>query len=254
MGAPSLRDAVSYGLDVLASTVDAVTNVVTLVLGDAQSTTGATESTGVEAWYPPGYCAIPAPPTKGSPSAQVLAMKQGDRDVVFATRDVRYASRYANLKPGEACVFATVGAARTLLKADGSITLYTTDDNTDSGKAVWFKLHPTDGFSFNAPWGSFTFDQLGWRVRHAGGFTLRAGGIGGLPGPLSALGSYFNVAAAIQKYQGPMVLLGNGPAYSPVCWAPAENPLTTPGVPLTAIGFGAPTGQFTTASVRVSAS
>lgn len=248
-----IGDSILVGLDILASTLDAATNVVTCMLGDAQgNSAGPTDSTNAEFWFPPGWCAIPADPTPGQPSAQAFAVRQGDVDIVLGVRDARFANQYANLRAGEFAAYATAGQARIVGKADGTVTIFTTADNTKGGKAVFFTVGP-DGFKFVAPFGSFIFDSTGWRVRHQGGFNLKAGAIGGLPGPLSALGGYFNVTAPMMKFQAPLVMLGNGPAYNPCTYSLAENPLTTPGVPHTAIGFGAPTGEFASISVRISA-
>jgi hypothetical protein len=253
VGYSSFSDVFFAGLDVLSVALDEATNVLTAMLGDGQSTSGAVDSPKAEIWFPIGFAAVPAPPTPGKPSAQACGIRQGDVDIVLGFRDARNASRTNNLKPGDSMLYSTVSAAKVGALADGTVAMFTTDDGTPTGKATWFTLGP-DGFHFLAPWGQFDFDVSGWRVRHAGGFTLQAGGIGGLPGPLAALASYFNVSASMQKYQGALVLLGNGPVYNPAVWVAAENPLTTPGnsVGITAAGFGAPIFAWSSTSVRIS--
>ena len=111
MSPPNLRGLFAFGLDVMSFSLDAATNAITAVLGD--STSGAKDSSENE-WMGcgPGFVSSPAPPSVGAPSCQVVAIRQGDKNVVIAAKDFRACDRYANLQPGEACMFATVGQAR----------------------------------------------------------------------------------------------------------------------------------------------
>lgn len=239
----------AFGLDVLSSTLDAATNVVSFVLGD--STSGSVDSSNVESMQHSGFASLPAPPSTNAPSCQTVAIRMGDRNVVVAEKDIRACDRYAQLVAGECMIYGTVGQARVKCGADGAVTLYTTDSNEAGGNAVFFRIHPTDGLLFFAPWGWFKFNPTGLHVKHAS-FRLDAGGMGGLPGPLSVLGGYFTLQAPSVTLKGSVVKLGPGPLYNPVTYGLAENPVTTPGVPIIALGFGAPIGIVSSAAVRVS--
>ncbi len=261
MATPKLSSLFRMGWDVLSTALDTASNIITVTLGD--STSGQTYSPNAEWMQHSGFASVAGPSNSQAPSCQTVAIRQGDKDVVIASRDARACDRYANLKPGECCLYATVGQARVLCKADGTVTLYTTDDNTKTGNAVFFRiggLKPDGksyvGFQFVAPFGSFVFDDTGWHVRHSAGsgFRLDAGAISGLPGPLSTLSTYFNITAGTIKAQGSLVMLGSGPLFNPAVFVLAEDPLTSPGIPLTAPGYNAPWGGYSSVSVRVSGS
>ena len=96
MAAPSLRSLFGVGLDVMSAALDAATNAITLVLGN--TTDGSTDSSGNEQMgCGPGFVSMPAPPATGAPSCQVLAIRQGDKNIVIAAKDFRACDRYANL-------------------------------------------------------------------------------------------------------------------------------------------------------------
>jgi hypothetical protein len=246
----------AFGLDVMASALDATTNAITMVLGD--STSGSTDSSDNEGMgCGPSFVSMAAPPSSGAPSCQVVAIRQGDKNVVIAAKDFRACDRYANLQPGEACMFATVGRARILAKKNGAITLYTTDDNTASGNPVFFTLDPKKGLLFVAPWGRFEFSPTRFMMKHGSSdgsktnFRIDAGGAD-IPAPLSGLGvgSYFTVKSGTITLSG-LVNAGVGPLFSPVAYGLAEDPLTMPGTPIAPVGFGAPCGLITSASFRI---
>ena len=87
-----------------------------------------------------------------------------------------------------------------------------------------------------APWGQLTFDGSGFHVTTDGGPTLDLGTIGGLPGPLASLASYFTVSGAgICQLDCAQIMLGpklSPTGYQPVGYYFAANPLTPPGCPL----------------------
>jgi hypothetical protein len=202
-----------------------------------------------EWWQHVGLASRPSNPLAGKRAAQALVFRGPDIDFAFASRDTRTNGIYGNLAPGETCIFAA-GAdgnaqARSIHKADGSVTLYTTDDNTPTGNAVYLRIHPTKGLCFVAPWGTLYFDQAGFRIQHKAGFEVASGGAG-LPGPGSALGSYFRVKAAIVQMQGSQTLLGVGSFYSPVIWGTDAAVLLPTGV----IGILGPLGIFASNSCR----
>lgn len=96
---------------------------------------------------------------------------------------------------------------------DGSLTFATTDDNTEAGNAVFFKIGGTSGgtnFAMRlvSPWGMVDVGPNGCFIKHASGAQLRMGQINGLPTPLDALASYAKLKGAFVKIDGTAVLLG----------------------------------------------
>ena len=256
MAAPSLRSVFAVGLDVMSSVLDAATNAITTVLGD--STSGSVDSKENE-WMGcgPGFVSMAGPPSSGAPSCQVLAIRQGDKNIVVAAKDFRACDRYANLQPGETCMFATVGQARVLLKKDGSVTLYTTDDNTSGGNPMFLTLSPKKGLLFVAPFARVELSPSRFHMKHGSSdgsvtnFRIDAGGLA-TPSILQGLGigSYFTVKSGTITLQG-LVNAGIGPIYSPVPYGLAEDPLTMPGTPIVPAGFGAPCGLIMGGSFRI---
>jgi hypothetical protein len=246
----------SFGRDVMSATIDSVTGIVSAQFGDAVA--GVAESSNCEVWQQWGYASLPSPPSAGQNGAQAIAIKRGVLDIIFGGRDARAGQIYGNLKAGEVCVFATGvdgnGQGRVLLKQDGSVTLFTTDSNTKSGNAVFFRVSPTDGLTFSSPWGSMRLGPNGFHL-DASGVALDMNNIGGMPGVPSAISGRFSVKAGSVKLDAPSVKLGpslNPLGYQPLAYGFAANPLTMPGVPITAFPFS-PTGLFTSNSVFVSA-
>lgn len=233
-----LTDVFAYlfdvGQDVLFAGLDKVQNTILCQLGDAIGQTA--DSDAAELWQQPGLWSLPAAPTQGKASCQAIRLKRGDRDIIFATRDLRSSSIYGNLKPGETCVGASDAAsqARALFKLDGSASLITTDDNTPTGNSVFLRLSPT-AFQVVAPWGTIIFDATGFHVKTASGARLDLGGIFGLPAPFNALTSYAKLSAGTVKCDGTQVLLGPDlptTAYLPAAYGPdpAPAPLVITGI------------------------
>ncbi len=217
--------------DVLGTERDETTGTVLVQLGDVGGEQATSQ--GAELWGPSGFASRPAVPTPGQEAAQALVMRTGGRDVCVAFRDIRAQQVYGNLAAGESCLFATSGQARVVCKADGSIVLYTTEDNTETGRAVYLKLAP-DGLRMEAPWGRVTFDATGFHLITHSGARLDLGGIGGLPavGPLS-IGSYCTMTADICHVDGQAVLLGAGDVHLPVVSIPMEAATSFPAGGLT---------------------
>jgi hypothetical protein len=122
------------GKDILFAGLDKATKTILCQLGDA--TNQVADSDQAELWQQPGFWSLPAPPTQGKPSCQAVVLKRSDRDIIIATRDLRSSAIYGNLKPGETCVGASVGQARTLYKANGAVVHYTTQNNQAGGPGV----------------------------------------------------------------------------------------------------------------------
>jgi hypothetical protein len=206
----NFREIFSYlfdrGKDVLNAAVDATTNVVLLQIGDCAHP--VVDSDRVEMWCAgPGFVSMPAPPTPGQPSAQVVVLKGGDRDMAIGARDTRQSAVYGNLKSGESAAFATVGApARMVFKANGAAALITTDNNTPTGNSVYYRVTPTEE-RFWSPWGSRILDSGGFRMSTTSGARLTLGGLG-LPAPFNAVGSFALVTADTVRLDGAIVSIG----------------------------------------------
>src|SRR5579864_7438238 len=151
----TLSDVFSYlfdmGKDVLQAALDPTTKIIQAQLGD--STHPFTSSNQAEWWQHTGFASMPAPPTQGGPSCQVLMIKRSDFDIVFASRDTRAAAMYGTLKPGECAIFGTVGQGRVLIKQNGAVVAFTTSDNTTSGQSQTM-YHGPDGWRVVNQFGS----------------------------------------------------------------------------------------------------
>jgi hypothetical protein len=171
---PKDDDLFTIGASVLATEL-ADNGVITAQLGDvvSSSVVGAAIN---EVWGPYGYYSRPSKPDVGSAACQVIAITGGDRDIVIAARDLRQASVYGNLAEGEICLAAGGSDAQAMgkfvMKAEGSLTLATSDDNTKKGNIVYQRVGP-DGWTFQSPWGSFRWDASGIIFTHVSGASLK---------------------------------------------------------------------------------
>lgn len=225
---PSLGEIFGFlfdiGVDILATTLDAVTGTITAQIGDV--TKDRADSDAAELWYgAPGLVTRPAPPTQGKASCQGVFLKRGDHDIGIAYRDLRANEEFGNLAPGEGALYATVGRAKALVKADGSSRQYTTDDNTKTGNAVWAGVSSyyqgTDGqphlggeWRYYAPWGGGWHDPSGYHIRTHHGVKVDFGGLT-LPAPVSATVATATIAADVISLRASAVKLGNGAAPQP---------------------------------------
>lgn len=172
------------GVDILCTTVDPATGVLSGQTGD--STTQTPDSDKSEWWQHTGFTSRPATPSVGNASCQGIVLKQNDRDQIIATRDTRGTAILGNLADGETCVYASGSQARTVYKTDGSITSVTTDDNTPTGNSVFIRVDPKAISAFS-PLVDFTGDAMGWRFTTWQGARFTMTGLG-LPAPFNALG------------------------------------------------------------------
>ena len=249
-------------MDVMVATIDATTGIITAQTGDAVA--GITDSNGAELWQTFGFASLPSPPSGGASGAQCIAIKRATGDIIIAGRDARTGQIWGNLQPGETCIFASGadggGQARIMLKQDGSVTMYTTEDNTSTGAAMMARLSPPNssgggGFEVVVPGATLKLGPNGFHVV-AGAATLDLGSIQGLPGPLAALGSYFTVSAGTATVNSPMTLLGPSLSplgYNPVAYGLAANPLTMPPVPILSLPLGVPIGLICSSAVFTAA-
>lgn len=232
------------GKDILSAEADSQTGGIIGQLGNATDSTA--DSDRFEMWGPPGYYAVPAPPTAGQPSTQAFAIRASDHDLVIAVRDSRGAKVVGNLKPGDRCIASELGSARALVRADGSVTLSTKDDNA-TGNDVYARVAP-DGFLFWGPLGSFRSDTTGFHARTWHGAKLDMGGAG-IPSPLAVYSSFVSVTANIIRLKGTLTQIGqdngNSQALAQVTTLSAQLALLTTAVQSLASAVAAFTGSGT---------
>jgi hypothetical protein len=211
MAATSLKGLVLAGFDILATTVSTATKKITAQLGSVVGETS--DSDEADWWQHVGFASRPAKPEAGKSAAQAVIVRQGDRDAVIASQDLRGLELYGNLRDGETCIYAPgadgAAQARVLLKADGSINLLTRNGNDANGASVGV---------FIAADGSIT-------LAGTGGAAVMLGNDGGVKlfnagGALQLLASGKIKIASTAKVDisGPGVTIG-GPAALPVAMA-----------------------------------
>lgn len=188
----------------LSSSRDDESGAVILQIGDVKSEN--VEDNRCAMFGQPGVMSIPAEPTAGVSACEVVALRTVDTDIVVAGRDLRGKKLSGNLKPGETAVYATSGAASELFKSNGAITMLTTEDNTDTGRAVFFQTAPA-GFTWESPYGRASLDAKGYHVKDFGGARLDLGSLG-MPAPLNSLSTYATLQAAMVSLRAGIVALG----------------------------------------------
>lgn len=171
-------------------------------------------------------------PSRGCPMLYAL---EGGKGHAWALEDPRIVPILPTPAPGEHITYSSAGCF-TRHHVDGSISHATTDKGGQGGFTVASRVLPT-GFQRFGSFGRETFDAGGWRVKHASGAQVALGAIGGLPAPLSSLGSFFRVTAGIIEINASAVTIGpTGAAGQPVAQAaPLVTVLATVAASLTAI-------------------
>lgn len=190
-----MNDVIQF-LDVLRTSVSAKTSRILAQIGSVAGRT--VDGVNAEWWQHVGFRSRPGKPVAGKESARAVVVRRGNVDAVIASEDDRGTELEGNLKEGETIVYAGgedgTAQGRVIIKQDGSVTMFTTADNTGAGQSVYFRAAP-DGFMWVAPWGTLRFDALGFHLLHASGASINLGGIAGLPAPLDTLGSYIKLQA-----------------------------------------------------------
>lgn len=219
----NIGDIFQLGVDILSSAVDAATNKMRVNTGSVKNDTeGFHEADNVEWWQHAGFASRPSKPTAGKAAAQALIIRQGSHnDIAFASQDTRSLETYGNLKEGETCVYGPGddgnSQGRVLIKDDGSVTLYTTDNNTPTGNMVMLRISPSGGLEFTSQWGSMVFDQTGFHVKTQAGPRLDMGGIAlpGVPSQVTgAFAGYAKLTAPTVALEGANTVLGMGPIFN----------------------------------------
>lgn len=129
----------------------------------------------------------------------------GARGYATLANDPRTQGLLPQCQKGEKFLFGPSGAF-IRFKADGSISIFTTDDNTTNGRSVFLTVAPT-GLLFNFPYGKLAFDSTGFHVLTNSGARLDLGAIAA-PAPLNALSSYATLSAAMVHVNGSAVSVG----------------------------------------------
>lgn len=135
MSAYTLSDLFNVGIDILRTEVSDKTKKIIAYIGSYQ--TKETSDDGVEWWQHVGFASRPPKASSDKDVAQAVVIRRGHADVAIASQDLRGLTLYGNLADGETCIYAP-GAdgnaqARVLLKADGSINLFTKEGNDSGG-------------------------------------------------------------------------------------------------------------------------
>lgn len=85
-------------------------------------------ASGVPMWAPFGYYGIPNPAADGE-APSVIYLQEGNRLRAIAGRDNRYAALTGEMEAGDIMI-ATQNECRIIVKAAGSVTLYTVNQET----------------------------------------------------------------------------------------------------------------------------
>jgi hypothetical protein len=235
------------GLQVLNVSTSSTTSSPLVTLGDHLNQNS--ESDSAQWIQSVGFCSLPSnppqpstAPTNGvaptwSRTTETWGFRAGQRDFVIASRDVNSQAVYGNLGPGEFCVYAAgnsgTSQGRIIGKTDGSITLYTTDDNTSSGNAIYLRIG-TDGLSFTSPFGSLSLGASGFHVVLDGGSAFHLGGNNSNPStPAVCSINTGSIALA-----APAITMGITPIFG---LAYGFIPPPAPGTPILGEGVGAVT-------------
>lgn len=147
-------------------------------------------------------------------SCQVMYAHEGSKAHAFCLNDPRTLSKLPELLKGEKVDFAPNTIAQFIrYHADGTISMYTTDDGTVDGKTIMRSVDPnplTGGIVDFCPWGKAVLNSTGYHLATAGGATLDGGGMS-FPGLPSALSSYWSLGAAAIDLTASVVCLGPEP-------------------------------------------
>lgn len=176
---------------------------------------------------PHGLQMRPLDPDADGTACQVYYWYEGSQGYAMLANDPRTQGDLSiQLQKGEAILHSPLGSGFTRMKADGSISLFTTDDNTPNGRSVNLTLAPT-GLSYDFPFGRLRFDNTGFHVLTNAGARLDLGAIAA-PAPLNALSSYATLSAAMTHIEGTAVHTGTATgAPQQLALAPAVLALAT---------------------------
>lgn len=204
MARASIAGVFQVGLDILSSIRDAATKSILLNLGNVIDEDP--ESGEAEYWQHVGFVSRPAKAktANGKAAAQAVVLRTGGRDAVVATRDLRGQEIAGQLAEGEVCLYAIgegEGQPRIILKADGSINLYTREGNTSTGQGMGIFVNPGED--------SITLmNSRGHGIKiDADGLKLMAGSGAGIT--LDAAGGAKMISTGLTQVDGGSVVIGS---------------------------------------------
>jgi hypothetical protein len=224
MVAPLRGSEIDVGIDVLGTTL-ADNGAILAQTGDV--ITGDVEGTDGEWMQHVGFASRPPKAQPGVAAAQALTLNRSDRRVVYSSRDLRSTDIYGLLGDGETALYAAgangTSQGRVVVKSDGSITSYTTADNTSDGAGVYTRIGP-DGYQVVTPYGLVDINSHTLTLRHPGGAMMIMGVISGLPDPLGGTKSFIRFQADVIEQSAASVKIGAGAAHLPAAVQPSPTP------------------------------
>lgn len=129
---------IQVGVDILSTTRDEGTKTITAQIGDVVGE--EVDADNAEIWQQPGLASRPSKAEPKKAACQAVVIRETGHDVCIAMRDVRGQEIAGNLKEGETCVYSggadNKAQARSLWKADGSISHVTFVGNDPSGATI----------------------------------------------------------------------------------------------------------------------
>lgn len=135
---PNAQDRIQAGFDVLRTTVSEATKKVLAQIGSVVGRT--VDSENAEWVQHDGFISRPVRPQAGKQASQAVVIRQGDRDIVIASQDLRGIELAGQIGDGETALYAAgpdgTAQGRIILKGDGSINLLTKRGNTAGGAGV----------------------------------------------------------------------------------------------------------------------
>lgn len=178
-----LRETFSYmlsaGFDIMSAAISTVGSIV-VQIGDAA--TGTVDSDVAEWWQHTGFRSFPEQPTNGSASCQGIAVRRGDHDMVFATKDERSSSCWSDFKYGDAEIYSYSGKCRVVVRgsANGSkVQIFANAGDVDIDVSAG-----NGNVNVNAGSGTVNLTTTGTVNVGGNGSTVNLGG-GGHPIPLA---------------------------------------------------------------------
>lgn len=168
--------------DVLGTRLNTKNGAISAQLGDSVSQ--ETVSDDAEWFQHVGFASRPSRAEPGKSACQVLSTERTDRDVVYASRDLRGTTLYGALGEGETCLYANGpnGGGTGLLKlhddgTNATIAIGAKQGNASSGSPVKIEVSSTGTVTISAGSATITVDQSGTVTIDA--LAVRLGGSGG---------------------------------------------------------------------------
>lgn len=173
------------GNDVLGTSINTTNGAISAQIGDSVNREVTCDN--AEWIQHVGFASRPASAEPGKSSCQVLSIERTDRDICYASRDLRGTKLYGSLGAGETCIYANgpraTGTSIISLKDDGTdatIALEVRQGNSSSGNPIRVTVKSTGEVkivagscqvTINGQTGDITID----------GSSVNLGGVGGAP-------------------------------------------------------------------------